>query len=79
MNAIDKLLNTVEWHPVEYVDGEPRENLPHVTHVGVLKILDVEMKVCQLSNGLRIFEEGELEKLFRIAPQENKDEKQASA
>jgi hypothetical protein len=78
MNAIDKLLDKVKWTPVKYVDGDPRENLPHVTHEGVLKISDIEMKVCQLSNGMRIFEESELEKLFGIAPQDNAEDSETA-
>jgi hypothetical protein len=68
MNTIDKLLDNVIWVPVKYEDGEPRENIPFVTHEGILRLLNQEIKVCQLSNGMRIFPEGELEKLFGINP-----------
>ncbi len=65
MNAINKLLDTVDWAPIKYEGGEPKEDLPFVTHEGVLKILNIEIKVCQLSNGMRVIPEGELERLFR--------------
>jgi hypothetical protein len=79
MNAIDKLLDAVRWVPFEYESGEPKENLPFVTHQGVLNVLGIELKVCQLSNGMRVFEEGELEKLFGIAPQNNAENSETAS
>jgi len=62
---MDKMLDAVEWIPCD--STEPTEfdkDLPRQTHSGVLTLAGVPINVIQLSNGMRIFPEGEIEKLF---------------
>jgi len=53
----------VDWKPVK-VSGPNPENLPVVTHEGVLKVGPVSLRVIQLSNGQRLVPCAELDRLF---------------
>jgi hypothetical protein len=63
-SPFDRLLESIPWETVKEVEEEPIEGeLPHITHKGVLKIMDVEIQVYQLSNGMRIIPEEEFYRL----------------
>ncbi len=69
----DQLLDQVEWKPVieptksdDNGNPEPVNDLPFVTHEGILKLGEIELKVVQLSDGRRVFPAAELEKLLLI-------------
>lgn len=62
-SPMDKAINALEWTEAEA--QEPNEDgLPFVTHTGILKILDVEITVHQLSNGMRVIPSEDMAKLF---------------
>jgi hypothetical protein len=54
---IDRLLDTVDWVPVEYTKDPSvsSSDLPYMTHKGILKIGGIELPCAVLSNGERIF------------------------
>ena len=55
MTPIESLLDKVDWQVVE--TPTVKSTIPHVTHCGKLKMLDIEIDVLLLSNGQRIFTE----------------------
>lgn len=64
--AMDKLLDEVSnWQPTGTV-GAGATDLPYITHEGVLelKAVGISVKVHQLSNGMRIIPQDELERVF---------------
>lgn len=54
---IEMALDKCEWVAVDNAIPDPEGNIPHVTHRGILKILDLEMECFQLSDGQRIISE----------------------
>lgn len=56
-------LDHLKWEPVEKPDVVDPE-LPYVTHLGMLRLGDVEIEVYQLSNGQRIIDPESLRFLF---------------
>ena len=61
---IDRMLDAVEW--VELVeDDAPRpDGELFATHMGKLKIGEFEMRVYQLSNGLRVLDVDDVAEFF---------------
>ena len=60
---IDLILDAVEWKAL--ATGEPSDDgIPVATHEGILRIGNAELKVYQLSNGVRVIEEQSLVRFF---------------
>jgi hypothetical protein len=60
-------LKSVKFHPVDRVPRETDlvpDNIPFVTHEGILKIGDVELKVYQLNTGQRVINSESFAALF---------------
>lgn len=63
--AIQKLLDEVTWEVIPTpTDLEPGEL--YATHSGMLKLMDVELRVHQLNDGQRIIDADDLAKLFGV-------------
>jgi len=60
---IQAILDKTDFKPTGYIPPE-NSTLPYVTHIGELKLGEITIEVCMLSNGQRIIEEKELKKLF---------------
>lgn len=58
------LLDGVKWKPVQCEDGVGDGSLPHVTHEGTLQVGSMALRVLRLSDGQRIIDAGDLERLF---------------
>jgi hypothetical protein len=56
-SPIETMMDFVYWKPVA-------NNLPFVTHEGVLQIGDVSMRVYQLSDGRRVIPSEDIERFF---------------
>jgi len=73
MNPIDNMLDQVEWKPMEekaeWHDGT-RQDIPTVTHSGILQIGDVQMRVFRLSDGKAIIAAEDLAAFFGMTPEE---------
>lgn len=54
--------STVDWQPLTAPDSE--STLPYATHEGVLRVGDFDLKCFQLSNGQRVFDLNDVERLF---------------
>lgn len=63
-SPIEKMLDQVDFKPVK--EKPIKSDLPHVTHTGILKIGEIEIEVCVLSNGKRIISEKEMEKVLKF-------------
>lgn len=62
---MDKLLDAVKWTPVEVCKpADNPDNLPTVTHEGILTIGDRKLRCYQLSSGQRIIDAKDLEDFF---------------
>lgn len=61
---IEKLLDNIEWKRSDKSDLSHDDNLPYVTHSGVLKIDTIELKCYTLSDGRRIFDADDINNLF---------------
>jgi hypothetical protein len=61
---LDQVAWTEVWHPTP-----PTGPLPHVTHKGVLKIGDIELNCYVLSDGQRIFNADDVERMFGLRRQ----------
>lgn len=59
---VEKLLDSVDWKPTGAKRVKP--DIPVATHEGVLKIGDLEFKVVQLDNGMRLIDEESVAKFF---------------
>jgi len=62
--AIDVMLEGVDWQAAEEVATECREDLPYVTHSGVLAIGEIELHCYKLSDGKTIFDAEDFNKIF---------------
>ncbi len=62
---IEKLLDQVDWKPTgaERLPDDPE--IPVATHEGILKILDMEIPVVQLDNGMRLITEEGFENFLK--------------
>lgn len=64
-SPIEKLFDGIEWEVVQEVEEEPDHNeLPFVTHHGILRIGECELEVVQLSNGQRVLTKESLVNFF---------------
>jgi hypothetical protein len=63
---IEKAMDAIEWAPVKLEFFDSDNELPYVTHSGVLSIGGFKIRVHQLSNGMRVIEEGDLAELLGI-------------
>lgn len=61
MSPIEKLLSSVNWIPT---GAEKNQETPYVTHEGILNILEKEVRVVKLSNGMTVIPEEEIIKIF---------------
>ena len=61
---IDILLDDVKWEPIvgSFVDS----SIPFATHQGLLKIGELQLKVYQLSDGQRVLDMADVERLLGI-------------
>ena len=59
---IDRILDDVDWK--ENVPPDHQSDIPWATHSGVLIIGDIWIRVHQLSNGTRVIDAEDLERLF---------------
>jgi len=59
-------LGNVEWKStgLTKADEDPINGYPVVTHEGIITLRNLELKVCQLSNGMRIIPEEDLRKFL---------------
>lgn len=57
---IERLLDSLEWIPVEPPQSGGDSDLPFVTHSGQLSLDGCELRVYRLSNGERIVDEDDL-------------------
>lgn len=64
-SAVDAMMETVVWEPTQLPEGP--QDLPYVTHEGVLEIDKFKIRVIQLNTGQRIIPEEEIEKFFCAA------------
>lgn len=60
---IEMILDGLEWVAVEGGDP-PKDDLPSVTHSGVLQIGDHSLRCYWLSNGQTVFEADDFERFF---------------
>lgn len=60
--SIEKLLDEVEWEAVPIEKGE--SELPYVTHQGIMRLGNLELKVLVLNDGRRIIEEEDMNKFM---------------
>jgi hypothetical protein len=63
-SVIDKMLDSVDWTPVEHLPPPTYTEL-YATHVGVLTIGDFTFKCHVLSNGQRVIDADDLERFFK--------------
>lgn len=67
-DAITKMLDAVDWvkapPPGEIQPGQ--EGIPHVTHSGILDVGGIKLRVFQLSDGKRIVDAEDIERLFTM-------------
>jgi hypothetical protein len=61
---IDMLLDGMEWRAVKGVHDPANDDLPYVTHEGLLHIGTIELTVYQLSNGRRVVPSESMLKFF---------------
>ena len=59
---IDRILDAVDWQ--ENIPPEHPGDIPWATHSGVMIIGNNRIKVHQLSNGMRVIDVEDLERLF---------------
>jgi hypothetical protein len=61
---IDLMMKTVEWEAVtDYQKSD--DELPSVTHNGVLTIDGISIRCYQLDSGIAVFDADDIESLFR--------------
>jgi hypothetical protein len=60
---IDMMLDGLTWKPVEWAE-QPPDDIPHVTHEGVLEVAGFTFRVYQLSDGRRVIHQEDFEKFF---------------
>ncbi len=58
---IDMMLEGVEWIKSPDENGGVDNDLPHVTHSGVLEIMGAEFKCYRLSDGNTVFDADDVE------------------
>ncbi len=61
-----QLLDAVLWRKVEY-ETDPSmisDSLPHVTHEGMLEMMNFKFRVYQLSSGERVIDADDLKEFF---------------
>lgn len=61
-SPVERLVAELQMIPVPSVQDP--DGLPVATHEGTLTIGDVSLKVWQLSNGRRVIDSGDLQRLF---------------
>ena len=66
MNPIDITMDSIDWKPVQVVDGL-ESDLPHVTHEGLMVIGDASLKCYTLSDGRRIIDMDDMNRFFNGA------------
>jgi hypothetical protein len=68
MSSIDRLLDAIEWTPVERnlegPVGGSHDNLPFVVSRGVLELGGIVLRVYQLDTGQRIIDADDMNNLF---------------
>ena len=66
---MDHILDQLEWKKVQ-CDENSNDDIPYVTHEGIIKLPFgdelIKLKVYQLSDGNRVIDENDLNKLFGI-------------
>lgn len=67
ITPIEKMLESIDFKPVE---NTPSGDLPYVTHEGMLKIGEIEVRVYQLNDGQRIIQKEDFERLFGATMEE---------
>ena len=60
---IEKMMDAVEWKPLPWQENKSDDS-PFATHEGNLEIGGVRLRCYQLSNGLRVFDCGDVDKFF---------------
>lgn len=63
---IDMMMDGVEWIPVKGRIVPQTDDIPYVTHEGVLDLLGIELKVYTLSDRTRIIDAESLNELFGL-------------
>ncbi len=61
-----QLLDAVPWRKVEY-ETDPcmiSDSLPHVTHEGMLEMMNFKFRVYQLSSGARVIDADDLKEFL---------------
>jgi hypothetical protein len=65
MSPIERLLESITYVPTNCVKSSDSD-LPYVTHEGIFKLNEVEIKVVVLSDGRKIIPQEELDKIFKL-------------
>ena len=64
---IERILDQLEWEKIK-LDEIPSTDLSYVTHQGVIELPIennvIKIKVYQLSNGIRVLDQNDLNELF---------------
>jgi hypothetical protein len=62
--TIERLLDAVDWKPVERPATEPEDGVPYATHTGILHVMDFDFECVVLNTGLRIITAESLARYF---------------
>lgn len=60
---IEQMLDLVDWAAIERTE-EPKADLPHATHSGVLTIGAIDLKVFRLSNGMAVIDADDMQRFL---------------
>lgn len=65
MDSIDRLMDSIEWRELPLPDfDEDRADIPHATHEGTISLGDFQLRCYKLSDGQRIVDGKDFDKLF---------------
>lgn len=61
---IEQIIDSVDWRSVDRRPQKNEEDLPYVTHEGVMCIGDIEFKVYRLSSGEAVIDADDMQNHF---------------
>lgn len=61
---IEMMMDGVQWTATPLEDRPTESDIPHVTHAGVLEIMNFRLRCYTLSDGRRVFDADDVYKLF---------------
>ena len=62
-HSLTEALKNVEWEMAEGFE-EPADDIPHVTHAGVMRIAGITLQCYRLSNGQAVVDEQSMAKFM---------------